>query len=172
MLSESAEFFYKCTDFYAPQHERTLRWDDPALGIAWPLQGRAAALDQGPEGQAARRCGLFPVKVLMTGAGGQVASALLKLKPATVELQALRPCGTGHRRSRGGVRMVANVKPDVIINAAAYTAVDKAESEPTWRARVNGEAPGHLAEAAKQQRRTPAAHLHGFRVRRQPVAPL
>ena len=39
VLSESAEFFYKCTDFYAPEHERTLRWDDPALGISWPLQG-------------------------------------------------------------------------------------------------------------------------------------
>jgi dTDP-4-dehydrorhamnose 3,5-epimerase len=39
VLSESAEFFYKCTDFYAPEHERTLSWDDPALGIAWPLEG-------------------------------------------------------------------------------------------------------------------------------------
>ena len=39
VLSESAEFFYKCTDFYAPEHERTLRWDDPKVGIAWPLHG-------------------------------------------------------------------------------------------------------------------------------------
>ncbi len=39
VLSESAEFFYKCTDFYAPEHERTLRWDDPEVGIAWPLGG-------------------------------------------------------------------------------------------------------------------------------------
>jgi dTDP-4-dehydrorhamnose 3,5-epimerase len=39
VLSGSAEFFYKCSDFYAPQYERTLRWDDPRLGIAWPLKG-------------------------------------------------------------------------------------------------------------------------------------
>jgi dTDP-4-dehydrorhamnose 3,5-epimerase len=39
VLSESAEFFYKCTDYYNPQHERTLRWDDARLGIAWPLGG-------------------------------------------------------------------------------------------------------------------------------------
>ena len=39
VLSETAEFFYKCTDFYAPEHERTLRWDDPVLGIPWPLGG-------------------------------------------------------------------------------------------------------------------------------------
>ncbi|MDH4321465.1 MAG: dTDP-4-dehydrorhamnose 3,5-epimerase [Desulfobulbaceae bacterium] len=37
VLSETAEFFYKCTDYYAPEHERSLRWDDPALNIYWPL---------------------------------------------------------------------------------------------------------------------------------------
>lgn len=37
VLSEAAEFFYKCTDYYAPEHERTLSWDDPRLAIPWPL---------------------------------------------------------------------------------------------------------------------------------------
>ena len=37
VLSEQAEFVYKCTDYYAPEHERALRWDDPAIGITWPL---------------------------------------------------------------------------------------------------------------------------------------
>lgn len=37
VTSESAEFLYKTTDYYAPQHERALRWDDPHVGIAWPL---------------------------------------------------------------------------------------------------------------------------------------
>ena len=37
VLSESADFFYKCTALYAPQHERALRWDDPELGIRWPI---------------------------------------------------------------------------------------------------------------------------------------
>ncbi|MBM4131948.1 dTDP-4-dehydrorhamnose 3,5-epimerase [bacterium] len=37
VLSEEAEFVYKCTDYYAPEHERTLKWDDPGVGIAWPL---------------------------------------------------------------------------------------------------------------------------------------
>lgn len=39
VLSDSADFFYKCTDFYAPQHERTLLWNDPEVGIHWPLMG-------------------------------------------------------------------------------------------------------------------------------------
>ena len=40
-LSESADFLYKTTDYYAPQHERCIAWNDPTLGIDWPLQGLA-----------------------------------------------------------------------------------------------------------------------------------
>ena len=39
VLSEHAEVQYKTTDFYAPEQERTLLWNDPALAIAWPHQG-------------------------------------------------------------------------------------------------------------------------------------
>lgn len=37
VLSESAEFLYKTTDFYDPQHERCIRWNDPSLDIEWPV---------------------------------------------------------------------------------------------------------------------------------------
>ena len=37
VTSPSADFLYKCTDFYSPPHERTLAWDDPTLAIKWPL---------------------------------------------------------------------------------------------------------------------------------------
>jgi len=37
VMSESAEFVYKCTDYYAPEHEVSLLWNDPALNIQWPL---------------------------------------------------------------------------------------------------------------------------------------
>jgi dTDP-4-dehydrorhamnose 3,5-epimerase len=36
-LSEVVDFLYKCTDLYAPQHERAIRWDDPKIAIQWPL---------------------------------------------------------------------------------------------------------------------------------------
>jgi dTDP-4-dehydrorhamnose 3,5-epimerase len=39
VLSDVAEFLYKTTDYWYPEHERTLLWNDPALGIAWPEAG-------------------------------------------------------------------------------------------------------------------------------------
>lgn len=44
VLSDSADFLYKTTDYYAPQAEGSLRWDDPALGILWPDAGVAPVL--------------------------------------------------------------------------------------------------------------------------------
>jgi dTDP-4-dehydrorhamnose 3,5-epimerase len=44
VLSETAEFLYKTTDYYAPEVERCLRWDDPTVNIAWPLNGRQPQL--------------------------------------------------------------------------------------------------------------------------------
>jgi dTDP-4-dehydrorhamnose 3,5-epimerase len=44
VVSESAEFLYKTTDFYAPQHEKCIRWDDPTLNITWPLDGKQPQL--------------------------------------------------------------------------------------------------------------------------------
>lgn len=37
VLSDSADFLYRCTDFYSPRHERAIAWDDPDLAIHWPL---------------------------------------------------------------------------------------------------------------------------------------
>ncbi|MFY9256748.1 MAG: dTDP-4-dehydrorhamnose 3,5-epimerase [Fuerstiella sp.] len=37
VLSDTADFLYKCTDFYSPEYERAVRWDDPDLGIDWPV---------------------------------------------------------------------------------------------------------------------------------------
>jgi len=48
VLSESADFLYKTTDYYAPMHERSIRWDDPTLAIDWPdcgIQPQLSAKD-------------------------------------------------------------------------------------------------------------------------------
>ena len=42
ITSEAADFLYKCTDFYSPEHERTLAWDDADIGVSWPLPPNVA----------------------------------------------------------------------------------------------------------------------------------
>jgi dTDP-4-dehydrorhamnose 3,5-epimerase len=44
VTSDSADFLYKTTDYFAPQAERCVRWDDPAIGIDWPTQGKPPIL--------------------------------------------------------------------------------------------------------------------------------
>ena len=50
VLSEQAEVQYKTTDYYAPEHERTLLWNDPALAIPWPLAGEPVMTDKDRRG--------------------------------------------------------------------------------------------------------------------------
>ena len=60
VLSESAEFFYKCSDYYAPEHERTLRWDDADLKIEWPLQGAPLLSPKDQQGKPLADADCFP----------------------------------------------------------------------------------------------------------------
>jgi dTDP-4-dehydrorhamnose 3,5-epimerase len=50
VLSEQAIVAYKATDYYAPQHERTILWNDPALAIRWPLEGEPIVSDKDRRG--------------------------------------------------------------------------------------------------------------------------
>src|SRR5690554_3775282 len=52
VLSESADFLYKTTDYYAPEHERCIVWNDPTLGIEWPIEGEPVL--SGKDAQGAR----------------------------------------------------------------------------------------------------------------------
>jgi dTDP-4-dehydrorhamnose reductase len=97
------------------------------------------------------------MKVLITGAGGQVGRILSSDAPPGVEVLAC-----GHKdldiadasAVSDYIRMHA---PDVIINAAAYTAVDRAESEPELARKVNSDGPRHLAAAANAACAAPAS---------------
>jgi dTDP-4-dehydrorhamnose 3,5-epimerase len=44
VLSDTAEFHYRCTGYYAPSHERGIHWDDPAIGVEWPVEAATAIL--------------------------------------------------------------------------------------------------------------------------------
>jgi dTDP-4-dehydrorhamnose reductase len=88
------------------------------------------------------------VRVLITGASGQVGGALLRGLPPGIESHtpAREQLDVGDARAVHAA--VSAFKPDLIINAAAYTAVDKAESEPFLADAINAQAPQYLAEAA------------------------
>ncbi len=59
VLSEVAEFLYKATDYYAPQWERCVRWNDPELGIAWPLSGQPVLSEKDRKAPALRDAEVF-----------------------------------------------------------------------------------------------------------------
>ncbi|MEO5701154.1 MAG: dTDP-4-dehydrorhamnose 3,5-epimerase [Casimicrobiaceae bacterium] len=60
VVSESADFLYKTTDAWYPEHERTLLWNDPALGIAWPLSGEPTLAAKDAAGVPLASAALYP----------------------------------------------------------------------------------------------------------------
>ncbi|HJS91181.1 MAG TPA: dTDP-4-dehydrorhamnose reductase [Steroidobacteraceae bacterium] len=90
------------------------------------------------------------MKVLITGAGGQVGRLLLETRPTDIELIACSHADLDIGAGEAVRNLIGRHRPAVIINAAAYTAVDKAESEPEAARRSNTEGPRHLAVAARE----------------------
>ncbi|MBW3596945.1 MAG: dTDP-4-dehydrorhamnose reductase [Planctomycetes bacterium] len=106
------------------------------------------------------------MRVLLLGASGQVGHELARALPSLGEVEVVAPRRTANDAWPRAVDLtepdslracVREVRPNLIINAAAYTAVDRAEAEPELAMAVNGLAPGVLAEEA---RRLGAALLH------------
>jgi dTDP-4-dehydrorhamnose 3,5-epimerase len=63
VMSERADFLYKTTDYYAPAFERTIAWDDPAIGVKWPLEkigGRPVLSEKDRKGAGLREAEVFP----------------------------------------------------------------------------------------------------------------
>ena len=60
VTGESADLLYKCTDLYAPEFDRTLRWDDPDIGITWPLDGAPVLSSKDQVGLALADADTYP----------------------------------------------------------------------------------------------------------------
>ena len=90
------------------------------------------------------------MKILITGSGGQVGRSLLDAAPDATQVLTVSHQELDIADSRAVGEYVRSHSPDVIINAAAHTAVDRAESEPDLARAINGDGPKHLAEAARE----------------------
>jgi len=60
VTSEYAEFVYKATDYYAPEHERTLAWDDPMLEVDWPVVGQPILSEKDAKGVRLAEAETYP----------------------------------------------------------------------------------------------------------------
>lgn len=97
------------------------------------------------------------MKIILTGANGQVGKEIQKLQPAEVELIALDRNNLNIADARAVDHMIKHHQPTVVINAAAYTAVDRAENDCDNAKAVNALGPLHLARACDAQH---AALIH------------
>src|SRR5438309_7192850 len=90
------------------------------------------------------------MKVLVTGTEGQLARSLLERAglQSAIDLVAIGRPMLDMGVAGSAAAAIAKASPDVVINAAAYTAVDQAEDEPERAFRINGDAAGEVAEAA------------------------
>lgn len=94
---------------------------------------------------------VLPMIVLIVGAGGQLGRALLEHAPARIRAVGLDRNSLDITDAAAVGAAVEAIAPDIIINAAAYTAVDRAESEQDLAFAINAAAPGHLAQAAARR---------------------
>lgn len=92
------------------------------------------------------------LRILLTGKNGQVGSELTRLLSSHCELTALGRDELDLAKPNEIRRAIASARPQIIINAAAYTAVDRAEKEEGLARAINADAPGVIAEEAKKIR--------------------
>src|SRR4029077_440935 len=109
----------------------------------------AVAVGEGPRGALARARGVLSVRVLVTGAAGQLGQALIAAAPAGLALKACTHAELDIADEAAVRTAFADFAPELVINAAAFTRVDEAERAAERAARANAQGPRVLADACR-----------------------
>lgn len=150
-LTDDVEVQYKVDEYYAPECDRSIRFDDPEIGVEWGIEDPILS-EKDLSAPLLKESDVdFSLKFMVTGVNGQLGhDVFMQLKDKKFDVVA-----PGREEfdltSRDQVKTyIMNVKPDVIIHCAAYTAVDKAEDEKDLCYSVNVDGTRAIAEAAKE----------------------
>ena len=170
VVSDVAEFLYKTTDFWYPEHERTLLWNDPALGIDWPLDGEPILAAKDAAGTPLASAETYAVtsrmRILLTG---HERTGRLRARAAAArsgDVIATDRAALDLAQPDAIVKAMRDAKPDLVVNAGAYTAVDLAERERDVAFAVNATRAADPRGGSEAQRRAAGPLLDRLRVRR------
>lgn len=150
-LTDDAEVQYKVDEYYAPECDRSIRFDDPEISVEWEIKDPILSEKDLKAPLLADSDVNFSLKFMITGVAGQLGhDVMMQLKKMDLEVIAPRRDEFDLTNKDQVKKYIIKEKPDVIIHCAAYTAVDKAEDEKDLCYSVNVEGTRAVAEAAKE----------------------
>jgi len=150
-LTDDVEVQYKVDEYYAPECDRSIRFDDPEIGVNWGIEDPILS-EKDLNAPLFKDSDVdFSLKFMVTGVNGQLGhDVMMQLKEMDLDVIAPRRDEFDLTNKDQVEKYIVKEKPDVIIHCAAYTAVDKAEDEKDLCYLVNVEGTRVVVEAAKE----------------------
>ena len=145
VTSQRADFLYKCTEYYSPATEGAIRWNDPNLAIDWPVPNPVLS-EKDAVAPLLSEAQTLPsmddnAKIFLTGAKGQLGRVLHQLLPAIGPVTAVDRDEVDFSDTDALHSLLQIEKPTLIVNAAAFTDVDGAETAPDSQTPLTGRHP-------------------------------
>ena len=149
-ITDDVEVQYKVDEYYSKKNDRSIRFDDPEIGIDWGIENPILSEKDLCAPLLKASDANFSVKVMVTGVNGQLGYDVVKrLKTLGLEAIGIARDDVDITDKKQTQEFILKTKPDVVIHCAAYTAVDKAEDEKEKCYAINVEGTRNIAEACK-----------------------
>ena len=150
-ITDDVEVQYKVDEYYSKEHDRSIRFDDPEIGINWGVENPILSEKDLNAPLLKDSDANFSIKVLVTGVDGQLGYDVVKrLSKLGIDAIGVDKSDFDITDREQTQKYILKCKPDVIIHCAAYTAVDKAEDEKEKCYAINVEGTRNIAEACNK----------------------